>query len=225
MPSIPLNGRTYDAKDGEFSPMFHAEYNNLKLFPDAGVLERHIELLTDLTDALEEVPDPILCLHEHPLNSNPVLECVGSSHGLFVPINCSKAYESVWIDQADQIDLSDLSNVRFGIPLSPPAVVYVADPSANLPATVVKAYVLCPASVAEGLPHFFKFPLADDPFGYTLCVPSSRRKAFDREFASYFSEGVFHYDNLIHLCIMVKNGGEIFERVLQENLPIIDGLF
>ena len=224
MPSIKLNGRSYDAKDGEFKPLFHAEYNNLKLFPDAGVLERHIGLLTDLTEALEEVPDPMLCLHEHPLNSDPVLEYVGSSHGLFVPINCSKAYESVWIDPStpSQMDLSDLSNVAYGVPLSPPSVVYVADPSANLLATVLGAYVLCPASVAEGLPHSFKFPLADDPFGYVLCVPDRRKTAFDREFASYFDEGVFRYDNLIHLCIMVKNGGAMFERVLQENLPIID---
>ena len=224
MPSVKLNGRSYDAKSGEFNPMFHAEYNNLKLFPDAGVLERHIGLLTDLTDALEEVPDPMFCLHEHPLNSEPTLECVGSSHGLFVPINCSKAYDAVWINPSgmDQTDLSDLSNISFGLPLSPPSVVYVADPSANLLATVLGAYVLCPASVAEGLPHSFKFPLSDDPFGYVLCVPDRRKAAFDREFASYFDEGVFRYDNLIHLCIMVKNGGAMFERVLQENLPYID---
>ena len=230
MPSIQLNGRSYNVKDGEFKPLFHAEYNNLKLFPDAGHLERHIGLLTDLTDALEEVPDPLLCLYEHPLNSDPVLECVGSSHGLFVPINCSKAYESVWINPSgmdhdldlSQIDLSDLSNVSVGLPLKPPSVVYVADPSANLLATVMDAYVLCPASVALGLSHSFKFPLASDPFGYTLCVPDSRRAAFDAEFASYFSNGEFKYDNLIHLCIMVKNGGTMFERVLQENLPYID---
>ena len=31
-----------------------------------------------------------------------------------------------------------------------------------------------------------------------------------------------NYDNLIHLCIMVKNGGKLFENVLKQNLHLID---
>ena len=31
-----------------------------------------------------------------------------------------------------------------------------------------------------------------------------------------------NYENLIDLCIMVKNAGKLFEKVLTENLPIID---
>jgi predicted O-methyltransferase YrrM len=33
---------------------------------------------------------------------------------------------------------------------------------------------------------------------------------------------VLNYDNLIHLCIMVKNGGEPFETMLTENIHLID---
>ena len=33
---------------------------------------------------------------------------------------------------------------------------------------------------------------------------------------------ILNYDNLIHLCIMVKNAGDQFENILTENLPIID---
>jgi predicted O-methyltransferase YrrM len=35
-------------------------------------------------------------------------------------------------------------------------------------------------------------------------------------------ENVINYDNLINLCIMVKNGGEQFESMLKENLHLID---
>ena len=33
---------------------------------------------------------------------------------------------------------------------------------------------------------------------------------------------ILHYDNIIHLCVMVKNGGDEFVRMLQTNLPFID---
>ena len=33
---------------------------------------------------------------------------------------------------------------------------------------------------------------------------------------------ILHYDNLINLCVMVKNGGDEFVRMLQTNLPFID---
>jgi predicted O-methyltransferase YrrM len=33
---------------------------------------------------------------------------------------------------------------------------------------------------------------------------------------------VLHYDNLINLCVMVKNGGDEFVRMLESNIPFID---
>ena len=41
----------------------------------------------------------------------------------------------------------------------------------------------------------------------------------------YYKEensNIVNYDNLIHLCIMVKNGGAQFETMLQQNMKIID---
>ena len=135
MSCIQLNGQTYSHKDGEFVPFFHREYNTLKLFPDAGHLERHIGLLKDL------------------VGTESVLECLGSSHGLFVPIGCSAAYDSVWVsDLTDLANLSDLanqSNLIQGIPLNP-TVIYVA-PSYTEPIYNTDAYVFCPSSVAASL--------------------------------------------------------------------------
>ena len=220
MRSIQLNGSTYTVKEGEFKPLFHAEYNTLKLFSDVGALERHIGLLTDLTAALDQEHTSLFYEKDYPDNTDPVLECVGYSHGLFVPIQCSTAYDAVWVSGGQ--DLPDAPEIHLGRPSNPATVIYVSDPSATLCATALHAYVLCPASVAQGLDHSFKFSLADDPFNYVLCIPECRRIAFYREFSSYFVDGRFKYDNLIHLCIMVKNGGALFEQVLRENLPIID---
>ena len=204
---VTLNGRTYSY---EFKQFFHREYTNLKLFPDAGHLERHIGLLNDLT--------------ENNKDGKCVLECLGSSHGLFVPAGCATAYDSVWVSDLSQTELMDLPNLNQGIPLSPFAV-YVAPTYSEPLVGTEAAYVLCPSSaiVSAGLSHSYTFPLANDPLGYVLCVPQARFAAFQESFKSFFDElGAFVYDNLIHLCIMVKNGGAIFERVLTENLPIID---
>jgi len=184
-----------------FKPFFHTEYNNLQLYPEAGHLERHIGLLTDLGALVQEEE-----------TQKGVLECTRPSHGLFVPIGCRAAYESVWVSTED----GSANGLPQGVPLEP-SVVY------GPVATNETAYVFCPSEVAATLPHPFQFPLAHDPLGYTLCVPAGRHEAFVRAFRYYFdASGQFVYDNLIHLCVMVKNGGPLFERALTENLPIVD---
>ena len=195
-------GLPYSTHEGVFKPFYHAEYNNLKLYPEAGHYERHIGLLTDLGEGQQK----------------GVLECVGTSHALFVPLGCRLAYESVWVSGLSD-DVSAEGIVQ-GVPLDPRVVYVTGIPTTPLCDT---AYVFCPSATAATAPHPFQFPLADDPLGYTLCVPACRKEEFDRTFQFYFdASGQFIYDNLIHLCIMVKNGGPLFEQVLTENLPIVD---
>jgi predicted O-methyltransferase YrrM len=55
-------------------------------------------------------------------------------------------------------------------------------------------------------------------------VPLCFDEAFNDVFKYYREENsnIVNYDNLIHLCIMVKNAGPQFENMLQQNMPIID---
>jgi len=55
-------------------------------------------------------------------------------------------------------------------------------------------------------------------------IPLCYDEAFNSVFKYYKEENsnVVNYDNLIHLCIMVKNGGPQFETMLQQNMNIID---
>jgi hypothetical protein len=49
--------------------------------------------------------------------------------------------------------------------------------------------------------------------------------SFKQTFQYFFekdNEAVLNYDNLINLCIMVKNGGEQFEDMLNKNMHLID---
>ncbi len=106
-----------------------------------------------------------------------------------------------------------------------------------------ESFVLCRADQAPLLPHPYKYPLTEAPVepspaerspeNLVLCVPEDLKGVFWSAFRYYFkgfeagseappSGTPFSYDNLIHLCIMVKNAGPLFEQVLQENLEIID---
>ena len=55
-------------------------------------------------------------------------------------------------------------------------------------------------------------------------IPLCYDEAFNSVFKYYKEENsnIVNYDNLIHLCIMVKNGGAQFETMLQQNMKIID---
>ena len=60
--------------------------------------------------------------------------------------------------------------------------------------------------------------------GIKIHVPLYLDESFNSIFKYYREENsdVIGYDNLIHLCIMVKNAGPQFENMLQQNMPIID---
>ena len=56
-----------------------------------------------------------------------------------------------------------------------------------------------------------------------LYIPDSLLTAFHAEFSYFINKsGELDYDNLNHLCIMVKNGGQQFEQMLLDNMPFFD---
>jgi len=69
---------------------------------------------------------------------------------------------------------------------------------------------------------YTEYKLSDSCF--KIHVPLSCDEAFNEVFKYYMVENsnTINYDNLIHLCIMVKNAGPQFEQMLQRNMPIID---
>jgi hypothetical protein len=58
----------------------------------------------------------------------------------------------------------------------------------------------------------------------SLYVSKEKYDDFQSKFFYYINNetGEFSYDNLINLCIMVKNGGQQFEDMLTKNMPVID---
>lgn len=59
-------------------------------------------------------------------------------------------------------------------------------------------------------------------FGEMIQIPLDKVSAFRTKFAHCLDDNKLHFDNLINICIMVKDAGEGFRRVLRENSPFAD---
>ena len=57
---------------------------------------------------------------------------------------------------------------------------------------------------------------------YIVCVHNTVHELFYEKFKTYLDNNNLYYDNLINLCIMVKDAGEDFRNILRSNLPYID---
>jgi predicted O-methyltransferase YrrM len=206
MPLIKLDGKEYNVRENEFPVTPHQEYNNLILKDDVGILEREAGLLNDIATDIKKGD----------------LHVIGWSHGGFLPIECAESFNTVFVEGMSFDEKTPYKNI---IPVtrapSNPIAVYVTPgvmPNSLLSPLV---FVLAEHRIANALHHPYKFPLANSRM--TLCVPALYEPLFREQFHYYFQEnGLFAYDNLINLCIMVKNAGPLFEKVLTENLPIID---
>lgn len=78
--------------------------------------------------------------------------------------------------------------------------------------------------------YYFLSPIANDNtyssknVQYALYIPNIYLDSFLERFKYYIIEGTnnLNYNNLIHLCVMVKNGGDLFREMLSENINIVD---
>ena len=203
MEKITLNGNDYNVKPNEFVIEPHIEYNNLKIYPKVGYLERIIGLLNDITEN----------------NTDSTLLVIGWTHGGFIPIGCSKVYKTV-IVKTDEPLINLPKNIEVNIDLAEPYVIYVDDNNFD-EQKYNNSYILCNSKTMLNLRNVMKINLEDTDL--LLYIPITKFNEFYSKFWYYFDDDrKFKYDNLIHLCIMVKDGGPLFEKVLTENLPIID---
>ena len=83
-----------------------------------------------------------------------------------------------------------------------------------------KPFILCNEFEEYNNVYEYRYKLTKSD--YYLYISADNYNNFLREFHYYIEDGQFNYDNLINLCIMVKNGGDDFKEMLIRNLPIID---
>jgi hypothetical protein len=184
-------------------------------------LERLISLLNELSETLL------------------VKECIfyNVTHGGFIPIQCSRQFDKIYLLNTSP---DDENNVKQNIISHHIQHVHLETDVKTLPLTQciiysenfdqIDPYLLHgsqPIILTKMCPALFKqntyqhiFELTNTSF--VLCIPDEIYPLFYKEFHYFIKQDKLDYDNLINLCIMVKNGGELFEQMLEKNMDMID---
>lgn len=225
---VEINKKKYHVCDDEFITNIHAEYNNLIIKDKLGYLERIISLLCELS-----------LLHTFDFI------CYNQTHGGFVPLNCTQYFKNTYILKTSELQQTNiLKNIEnFAISNT---YVYNTDYS-KLKTNKFNDLIIYsenindidnemiinydPIILTNYDNDFTNKNINKDKYYYKLTntnlqiyLPNKYIETFINHFHYYIDEKnkMLNYDNLINLCIMVKNGGELFKQMLVQNINIID---
>jgi hypothetical protein len=220
--NIQLNKKSYQVNSNEFNIIIHNEYNNLIIREKLGFYERITSLLKDLS----------------PLASRCLF--FSQSHGGYLGCQVAQHYDKVYfLNNKEKHDKNIRTNVaNFGLQnvewefsedleLNGNRSIIFSEDYSDIDEKIINAYkpfILTTVSqkLISKSPYAHIYEL--DGTNLVLCVPYCAHEEFLKLFHYYIKnyDGKLYYDNLIHLCIMVKNGGPQFENILKSNMHLID---
>jgi len=218
---VVIDRKPYQVNIDEFNIVPHEIYNHLQIKESLGEIERTIGFLTELQKSLD-------------IDQLVVVE---PTHGGFLPIQCSKFYKHITLFDISPVHKENVlynikehkvEHILFDIiDHTDKNMVLYSDYYENIDLSFVEKYkpflvTQYHSSIVNK--NWYKHILQ---FSETLYVyiPDQSYSQFYDAFHYYLNEknpSKLDYDNLIHLCIMVKNAGPQFEEMLTNNLPIID---
>jgi len=216
--NILLNKRGFRINTNEFNTIVHNEYNNLVIKEKLGHFERVISLLSDLAGFARQ------CLF------------FSQSHGAFVPITVASHYDNIYMlnnakNQVENLKANifgfNITNAKWSWDLNDEAIdlIVYSENYEDVDEVIVNKYN--PIILTNLNQKLLKSRGYDTVYELTgsnlaLYVPNRLLERFLNEFYYYINGEKLAYDNLIHLCIMVKNGGKQFEDMLKSNMHLID---
>jgi predicted O-methyltransferase YrrM/tetratricopeptide (TPR) repeat protein len=217
---LDINKKKYQVNYDEFTRKNIPEFCNLRILNDLGLFERLVSLFFELRNSYIK---------------NMV--CFNTTHGGFLPIECSAFFDNITLVNTDPIHTNNINtnvashstkNIQLvDYNLTPKcnnynnSLVFSSD-ATNIDASFLVEYrnnVFVTDRVLNGFQHTFQLKNS----GLYIHLNENNISGFKETFQHFFEdEQVLNYDNLIHLCIMVKNGGPQFESMLNQNLSLID---
>ena len=220
---INIDKKDYNINDGEFNKIPHNDYNHLLIRDNVGLFERIVSLLKELSISLK-------------IKNGMFFE---QTHGGFIPINCSSQFEHINILNSNtihniniqsNIDLHKLININLNNGkleqnLTNNLIIY-SENYEDIDKHIIENYKpiiltsLCSSFLTLGLGYTDILHLSNTKL--YLYIPTQLYETFNKEFHYYINGNNLVYDNLNHLCIMVKDGGPQFEQTLIDNLHIFD---
>ena len=221
---VKINGEDYQVNENEFQQEYHDKFTNLLIRKDVGYLERVVSLISELN-----------CLHL----KNLIM--YNTNKGGYLPINCSNHYENLILveTQVNHIDnilfntnKKKLDNINFFKYLynieniDDSSVFIFSENDTSLDMDYIqenKPLLLTSFNEYISTSKTYDIILNLKNTNLFLYIPTNLVEHFKSEFFYYINENnELDYDNLNHLCIMVKNGGPQFEKMLLDNMPFFD---
>jgi len=216
--NITINQQSYIVKTNEYPQKTDYQYNNLKIVYELDTHERLLGLFKRLRQCFPD-EDAVHFLS------------LQTTHGGFIPLNLSDVYDKCWISETDtnhykNISLTLEKNKKRYKNIS----LYHEFTRVNDCGLVVFCPPDCPTDLArfQGMERTiivatenYEFQLSGSP--YSVHVSQDLQEKFRNVFKYFLKDkNTLEYDNLLHLCIMVKNAGPQFESMLKDNMDICD---
>jgi hypothetical protein len=213
----------YYIKNDEFKKINHPEYTNLKLYNDIGIFERIIGLINKMKECFDE--DVKFISYD-------------TTHGGFIPINLTTEFTTIYICQYDAQHIintkNNINNLIFNKNKNKNKLLICDSDNNftginNISLNVSQEHLLfhdvtqCIFITKHKLKSNYLIEYKLQHSEYYVYVGSCKNSIFIQIFQYYIEENrILIFDNLINLCIMVKNGGPQFEQMLNANLNLID---
>ena len=220
---INIDKKSYQINSNEFNVQHDIKMEPMVIHDELGQMERICSLLREL--ACLDIQSIIF---------------YNSTHGGFIPINVSDKYENVYVqntspEHIDNIHRNvtdhNITNVKWEIENTIGNFVVYSEKYEYLDVEfIAKHNPIIVTANCVSMQSIYKTSLQLTDSKFIVCIPEEVRSSFYDNFNYYIqqneqneqNEEVLSYDNLINLCIMVKNGGEQFEKMLQQNMHLID---
>ena len=244
-----INTESYFVDESEFNLMItHQEYNNLKIIDGLGEKERIISVLKEISSIHQNQNQnhkkTALFLNSTHGGFIP-LSCFQFYENIDIKINSDNHEKNIGkniqyfgrtnIKVINENNINDNNNNNNNLNQSHIYDVVFIEDGIKID-DVIRTYHNClivykmkkedEDMIKNGEYGLSLFYLTNSP--YLIHVPLSLIKPFQEKFNFYIEtdkdgkQNQLNYDNLVHLCIMVKNAGPQFQQMLEQNMPYID---
>lgn len=224
---VCINKKKYKVNKNEYTKIYHKECNNLHLYNEIALHERIIGLTKKCREVFSTLTDR---------DNKYYFACFDTKHGGFIPINLSDNFESIYLFNTTEQNSKNIIENKNDI-----KNIHQTEDYEQLHNTC-KNIIIYSEEYDKHIDKFInqhnwilitKVPklksINADIYSlsntdYYIYVDNKLAKQFADIFCYYITDDskILNFDNLINLCIMVKNGGPQFEQMLIDNLPIID---
>ena len=237
---VLIESREYNVYDGEFNKIEHKSFNNLNILENVGLFERLVSLMVELSSGLSiGIDNLIIYKPTHggyiPIN---VSNSRNSKYKNLFLVETAKEHAKNIKQNMELLGSQSIYFLEFidclynYAPLDKKSCLIYSDNSTHLDLDFIEEnqpFIIAPFDKSISKLSIYEPRWIKQLSNTNLCiyVPQRYVETFEKEFYYYFenqsSEScIFEYDNLNHLCIMVKNGGPQFEQMLIDNMPFFD---